>query len=302
MSKKVVVILSVLALLFAGASGALWFSVKGKLELASGRLDKLTGFSGQTFEAKLAAPAKAMAKLAEVTADAASKGETIAANETKIAGLERDKKGLETEREELTAKASELTRSRDELKGKSEEYQAAASKAESRVKELEGQVTQQVEEFAKKEEELNAKINVDKAALLTEVDKTREYYTKLYNFATSKGLNSPLSGRPWDTNPNQKSGPQFATNVFIAEIIGFDARQGIVVLNVGSESGLPRDQRFDVMAGDTVVTKVVITDVLNGGLSAATIAGSTIPNLTVGTAVKLVPSAVVEVAPAAAAK
>jgi uncharacterized coiled-coil protein SlyX len=299
MSKKVVVILSVLALLFAGASGGLWYTVQGKLKQQSDSLDKLSGFSGATFAAKLAAPAKVMAKIAELNGDIEKKGETIASNETKITGLERKLKDSETSVAELETKSNELTRARDELKTKSEELQANASKAESRVKELEESLVKQTEAIAKKEEEFNTKMSVDKSGLLTEIDKTREYYSKLYNFAIAKGLNAPLPSRPWDASASGKtSGPRIVSNVFIAEVLGFDARQGIIVLNVGSDAGLVRNQSFNLMVGDTVVAKVVISDIVNAGVSTASIApGSVTPKLTVGTAVKLFPLAEVEVTP-----
>lgn len=304
MSKKVVITLSILAIVFACAAGGLWYTVQGTIEKSANSLGKLSEFiSGPTYEAKLAAPAKAVAKLAEVRAESAAKSEDIAAKEAKITGLERAKKDLEGNVADLETKTSDLTREREELKTKAEGFQSEASKAQARVKELEESLVKQTEIAAKEKEELNAKINADKNGLLNDLDKARRDYTQIHNFATGKGLLLPLPVAPWNTAAGAKeAGPHFATNVFVAEVIGFDARQGLVVLNVGSEAGLPRNQGFNLMVGDTVVTKITISDILNGGVSTASISpGSATPKLAVGTAVKLVPLSVsAEEAPAAA--
>jgi hypothetical protein len=313
MSKKVVVILSVLALLFAGASGGLWYTVNGKLAQQSASLDKLTGFSGQTFAAKLGAPAKAMAKIAELNGDIEKKVETIASNESKISSLEKKLKDSESSVADLETRNGEITKARDELKTKSEEFQASATKAESRVKELEENLVKQNEATAKQIEELQTKLSADKSGLLTDLETARRFYSQLHNFAASKGLVMPaqLTARPWDAISGKESGPRFVTNVYVAEVVGFDARQGIIVLNIGSDAGLTRNQSFNLTVGDNVVTKIVISDILNAGVSAVSIApGSPTPKLAVGTAVKLVPltaevapaAPVAPVAPAAAAK
>lgn len=291
MNKKAVIILSVVAILFSVAAMALWFTGKGKIDRANTSLDALKEFTGQpaTFDKRLKAPAAAAAEIAKLRDEGAKKDEDIASKASRIASLEGKLKESETRGNELEVKATDLTRERDDLTGKVDALTAAAKVAENKVKDLEERAAKAAEEAATKTDELQKQIDSDKKSLVEDMLAARRFYSQLYNFSTSKGLKPPLSQAPWDTGPKIK-GPQFIKTVHVAQLVGFDARQALLILNVGSDAGIEADQGYDLVVGDKPVAKVHISDVINGSVSTAVYApGSPTPTLAVGTAVKLVP-------------
>ncbi len=295
MNKKVVTILSVVALAFSVAAMALWYTGQGKIRTAMDKLTPLSEFytAPGTFEARTAAPKKAAEKLAEVRAEGAKKDEDIAAKSSRIASLEGKLKEAESRADELQVKSTNLTRERDDLQGKADALQTKATLAETKVKDLEVQIAHMAETTAKDKEELQKQIDGDKKNMRAEVLAARKFYTQMYNFATSKGLTPTLSKEPWEKG-EKAVGPQFIKTVHIGQLVGFDARQALLVINIGSTAGIEPEQGFDLVIADKPVAKVFIADVLNGAVSTAVYAkGSPAPTLTVGTAVKLIPFGVI---------
>lgn len=295
MNKKVVIILSVVALAFSVAAMALWYTGKGKIQTAMDKLTPLSEFytAPGTFEARTAAPKKAADKLAEVRAEGVKKDEDIASKASRIASLEGKLKEAESRADELQVKSTNLTRERDDLQGKADALQTKATLAETKVKDLEVQLAHIAESTAKEKEELQKQIDGDKKNMRAEVLAARKFYSQMYNFATSKGLTPTLSKEPWEKG-EKAAGPQFIKTVHIGQLVGFDARQALLVLNIGSTAGIEPEQGFDLVIADKPVAKVFIADVLNGAVSTAVYAkGSPTPTLTVGTAVKLIPFGVI---------
>ena len=302
MSKKVVIALSIIAVVLGGVSVGLWWTVNTRIDKAQHSLAALSEFSpNASFESRLQAPAKAVAELKRVRTESTQKDEDIASKTAQISSLDRKLKDSEANVAELETKRADLTRERDDAQGKVDGLGTKVTAAESRVKDLESQIAKQVEDFAKEKDTMEKQVSTDKNSLITEVDRTRQFYAQLYNFAVGKGLNLPLSQRPWDAEAASGTGPKFVGKTYVAEVVGFDARQGVVILNVGPDSGITRDQGFNLVVGDVVVAKVAISEVLNSSMSSATFtAGSPVPQLKVGTAVKLVTFSAPAAAPAPA--
>ena len=289
MSKNAVVILSVLALVFAAGSGVLFYLINGKIEAANKSLASLNEFGGANavYETRLAATGKAKAAIDQLRTEKKDLQDDVSAKTTKIAGLERNVRDKEASIQDLEGKNTQLTRERDDVQGKVAGLTSDLTSAKNKVSELETAVAKQAEDFQKKQEELEKKIASDKGELYAEVEKTRQYYTQIHNYATGRGMMLPLGLEPW-SGVTKNSGPLFAPKTFVAQVLGFDARQGVVVVNVGPESGLLRDQTFDLIVGGKKVGKVSVASSPNGSVSALSFAAdSRIPTLPIGTPVKL---------------
>lgn len=310
MSKKAVVILSVLAIVLAAASGVMVYLLFGKIDAAVTALKPVDEFADKPkvaehpFTSRLGAPAKAASKLAEVRADNVAKQQDIESKASKIASQTKTIAERDASIDDLNTKNTQLTRERDDFQGKVAGLTSDLSTSKNKVAELETAIAKQTEEFNKQREDLEKKAGSDKTELYAELQRTREYYVQTYNFASGRGLRVPLGAEPWSVQ-NKKTGPVFAPKTFVAQVIGFDARQGIVVVNVGAESGLLRDQTFELLVGGKSVGKVSVSASPNGSVSALAFSSdSTVPSLTIGTPVKLqtfVGEAAPEQAPAAAA-
>lgn len=297
MSKKVVVILSILALVLSAGAVGLWFTVKGKTELAAEKLKPLDEFADKgklaehPFEARLGSPAKAAAEISKDRADIAEKTETIAARDSKISGLEKNIKDRDANIDELNTKVADTTRERDSFKEKVEGLTTKAAQAESKVKELEELAVAQNEKVEKEKLELQRQIDADKAVMVAEGEKIRSFYAKLYNYAVGKGLQPPFGPTPWRENAGVKTdGPRFAGTSFLAEVVAVDSRQGFLVLSIGPESGIAKDQAFDAFVGGENLGRVTITSVLNASVTTAAAApGAKISAITAGTSLRLAP-------------
>lgn len=292
MSKKVVVILSILALVLSAGAVGLWYTVNGKLEKANTSLGKLSPeFGGTTFESRLPAPGKALAEITKNRADIAEKTETIAARDSKISGLEKSVKERDANIEELNTKVTDTTRERDSFKEKVDGLTTKAAQAEAKVKELEELAVAQNEKVAKEKDELQRQIDTEKAAMIGEGEKIRSYYSKVYNYAVNKGLQPPLGPWPWRENTGVKTdGPRFQGTSFLAEVVAVDSRQGFLVLSIGPESGISKDQAFDAFVAGENLGRVTITSVLNGSVTTASAApGAKISAITTGTSLRLAP-------------
>lgn len=295
MNKKAVTILSVLAIVFAGAAMGLWYTIKGKTELAMDKLTPLSEFYSApgTFEARLTAPKKAAEEIEKLREDVKQKAEDISNKAARIAALETKLKEAIARGDDLEVKSTNLTRERDDLAGKVEATTAELNTAKTKVKDLEERAAKLAEESAKEREELQKQIDSDKKSMRDELLAARKFYTSLYNHATSKGVSPNLPSEPWEKNLKAE-GPQFIKTVHVGQLVRFDARQALLVINIGSGAGIEPDQGFDLLVADKPVAKVYIAEILNNSMSTAVFAkDSPTPKLTDGTPIKLVPFGVV---------
>ena len=292
MNKKLLIALTSLALVLSAVALGLWWTVKGKNELAMKSTSVLSPrFAKESFESRMAGVGKAHQelttaekKVADLTEDVAAKESTIASRDKKIKDLEGNVSDLETQR-------ADLTRTKDELQGKVDNLQSKATTAENKVKELEEQIVKSAEESQKKIDDLQAKLDGDKGTLQKQAQEARGFYSRLYNFVTSRGMRVDMPERPWETGKTAtQSGPMFAANSLVAEIVDIDTRLGFVVLNVGGDAGLLRDQGFEVFVNDQSVGKLRIGDVLNGSVSSGYLLKDTdLTKLSKGAPIKLIP-------------
>lgn len=298
MNKKLLIALTSLAVVLSCTALGLWWTVKGKNELTMRHTDKLAPrFTKESpaidpeFMKRMSAIDRSFKRLTEaeaevekLTGELATERATVARQVKEIAELNADKKALGDQ-------LAETTRIKEELQKKSDELQSALTRAENKVKEQESQIAKDAEEHLKKIEEMQAKFDAEKSGMMNDTRIARDFYTKLYNFSTSRGLELPknLGARPW-AGAEANQGPKFANNSVMAQIVDFEPRLGFVVLNIGGDAGLIRDQVFDIYVSEVVVGRLRIGDILNGAVSSGYLMkGTDNSKIAVGTPVKLIP-------------
>lgn len=292
MSKKVVVTLSILALILSAGAVGLWYTVNGKLEKDATAIGgSLKEFGTSTYEARLKAPAAAAAAITALRADVASKSEDIASRDANITGLKKNIADRDASIADLETAKTELTRGLTEAKDTAQKAQTELVSKASKVKELEESIAAQAESTAKKIDELARQMDGEKALLIGDFEKFRAAYAKNYNHAVSKGITPPVGPDPLGAAAGKKSdGLRFASAGYLAEIVAVDTRQGFLVLSIGPESGVAKDQAFDAFLGTQSLGRVNIVSVLNGSVTTAVVApGGKLDQLAKGVTLRLVP-------------
>lgn len=294
MNKKLLLALTLLAVVLSGTALGLWWTVKGKTEATLKSSAMLSPrFGTAEFNSRLSAIGKAHAALVDSEALAAKQKDELEVNGRTIEQANKKIKDLDANVSELDAQRSELTRVKGELEGKAESLQSKANAAEAKVKDLEDQIVKTSEENQQKIEELQSKVDGDKATFQADAQKARGFYSGLYNFVRAKGLNLPADTfpeKPWETGAAKQTGPRFAANSLVAEIVAIDTRLGFVVLNVGGDAGLLRDQGFDILVNDQPVGKMRIGDILNSSVSSGyLLKGTDAKQFSAGSVIKLIP-------------
>ncbi len=298
MNKKLLTAITLLAFALSCAGLGLWWTVKGKNEQTMLHTQKLAPrFTKESpavdpeFTKRLSAIDRSFATLTAAEAEVVKLKEDLALERDTTARLRKTIEGLEKDKVELGDKLAEFTRLKDELQKKCDELQSSLNKAESKVKDLESLIAKEAEDNQKKIEEMQAKFDMEKSAMQLDIRKARDFYTQLFNFTSSRGLELPkkLNAAPW-LGGETKPGPKFANNSVMAEVVSVESRLGFVVLNIGGDAGLIRDQVFDVYVSDVVVGRLRIGDILNGAVSSGYLMkGTDQTKVVAGTAVKLIP-------------
>jgi hypothetical protein len=281
MSKKLDIIVRILAIVLGALAFAAAFMLKGKMDLAmtntAWAVTDPEVKAGKEYDARMTSLAGAKglldAKRKEIEEANLAKKDltaTVADKNTKIEALTAEKTTLEGERTELTRKrdefAAQLTDANSKKDGAVAELTTVKEDLVRATEKAAGMFTKEqlaeIEAKATKAEELAAAL--------------RGKYTALHAFA-SRATESNAPGGfqrdPFGEPAKEGEAPtavavtvEAATDSVLTNVLALDAKSGIVAFSVGEASGIKEKAVFDLKVDGKKVGKVQISSV-KGSLS-----------------------------------
>ncbi len=281
MSKKLDLLIRVLAIVFGLAAVAFAYLLDGKMTTALTKtrwaVDDPEVKAGKEYDARMASlatlPILLDTKRKTIAELEIAKKDLIASDadkKTKIEGLVANVTTLEGER-------TELTRKRDEL---SAQLTDANSKKDGAMAELAinkedlAKLTEKVNTMYSKEQLAEIEAKATKAEELANA--LRNKYAGLYNWASRASESAAPGGFQRDplAEAAKEGAPttsvaatvEAATDTILTNILALDARSGIIAFSVGEANGIKESTLFAVKVDGKEVGKVKISSV-KGALS-----------------------------------
>ena len=281
MSKKLDIIVRILAIVLGALAFAAAFMLKGKMDVAmtntAWAVTDPEVKAGKEFDARMTSLAGAKGlldtKRKEIEEANLAKKDltaTVADKNTKIEALTAEKTTLEGERAELTRKrdefAAQLTDANSKKDGAVAELTTVKEDLVRATEKAAGMFTKEqlaeIEAKATKAEELAAAL--------------RGKYTALHAWASRATENNAPGGfqrDPFGEPAKEGEAPtavavtvEAATDSVLTNVLALDAKSGIVAFSVGEASGIKEKAVFDVKVDGKKVGKVQISSV-KGSLS-----------------------------------